>query len=193
MAVNDTPPAPKRRGRPRKPSPGSKKHKARTKPLLEPEKPTRFRFEPHHVELACQAFRSGADEALAAHVIGCSLRSLEDLIACDAVVYDRFREAKRQADSVVVASLYKRAIGTVQKDPETGKKTIVVPGDLGAQIFWLKNRQSDEWRDRHEFTMAAKSAAERVAEEVGISVDDLMAEAQAIAKSEKPLWKRSAK
>lgn len=76
------------------------------------------------------------------------------------------KRAKSKADSEVVKSLYKRALG-FEFDEETyeeilidGKPTksvkvktvkkYIVP-DTTAQIFWLKNRQPERWRDKQEF------------------------------------------
>ena len=51
-------------------------------------------------------------------------------------------------------------VKTVSYDPETGKKVqekeelqtaeeeMHVPGNTTAQVFWLKNRRPDRWRDR---------------------------------------------
>lgn len=69
------------------------------------------------------------------------------------------KKSKDQADSVVVASLYKRACGyeytEIQEkdDPEKGLITTTtvkhVAPDVTACIFWLKNRQPVDWRDVH--------------------------------------------
>lgn len=72
------------------------------------------------------------------------------------------KRSKAAADEIVENALYKRAIGgtvdeTVDELDENGnlvrrrvaKKQI--PGDTTAQIFWLKNRKPDAWRDKHEF------------------------------------------
>lgn len=47
---------------------------------------------------------------------------------------------------------------------QTGYDEVHVPADTTAQIFWLKNRRSDRWRDRQE--------EQRSSEEVQI-IDDL--------------------
>lgn len=70
------------------------------------------------------------------------------------------KKNKDQADSVVVASLYKRACGyeyteiAVKEDPEKGTITTTttkhVSPDVTACIFWLKNRQKGDWRDKQE-------------------------------------------
>jgi hypothetical protein len=73
---------------------------------------------------------------------------------------DAIKKNKDQADSVIVASLYERAKGyeyteiSVKDDPEKGRITTTttkhVSPDVTAQIFWLKNRQSKDWRDKHD-------------------------------------------
>lgn len=63
-------------------------------------------------------------------------------------------------DRAIEESLYRRARGydieeTIEEDTERyGRKTRVtthhIPGDVRAQIFWLKNRRPEKWRDRPE-------------------------------------------
>jgi hypothetical protein len=72
-------------------------------------------------------------------------------------------EGKGVSDAKVVRSLYERATGyeyteekqTAKVDKDGNKKIIkvettkkYVPPNVGAQIFWLKNRQRDRWMDR---------------------------------------------
>lgn len=74
-----------------------------------------------------------------------------------------FREAvndgKVIADANVADSLYRRATGEhvqmekVVKNPQTGEHQVIkymvfVPGDTGAQMNWLKNRQRGKWQDK---------------------------------------------
>ena len=84
--------------------------------------------------------------------------------------YPDFKRAMRvgrdMSDSKVEESLYKRACGfqTVEivedykTDPATGDQVLVgskkiikdIPPDTTAQIYWLKNRQRDKWKDKWE-------------------------------------------
>ena len=81
--------------------------------------------------------------------------------------YSDFSEAikkgKEVADIEVENALFKRAIGYKYKEvikevkDIDGKKTTYVkevikeiPGDVGAQIFWLKNRKSSKWKDKQD-------------------------------------------
>ena len=81
--------------------------------------------------------------------------------------YSDFSEAikkgKEVADIEVENALFKRAIGYRYKEKIKevkeidGKKTVFIkevekemPGDVGAQIFWLKNRKSSKWKDKQD-------------------------------------------
>ena len=62
---------------------------------------------------------------------------------------------KSEADTAVENSLFKRAMGytyeelKIVNDGERVEKTVKqVAPDTTAQIFWLKNRKPDEWRDK---------------------------------------------
>jgi len=68
-------------------------------------------------------------------------------------------EGKRAPDERVERSLYQRAVGYSCPEDKImqyeGKPIIVhtikhYPPEVVAQIFWLKNRQPDKWRDKHE-------------------------------------------
>ena len=74
-------------------------------------------------------------------------------------------EGRGVSDSKVIRSLYQRAVGyeyeeerrIVEYDPQGNVKPIrveitkkKVPPDVGAQCFWLKNRQRGKWQDRPE-------------------------------------------
>lgn len=91
-------------------------------------------------------------------------------------IREALRVGKDSADRVVENALYKSACGytvTVKKpvkvklvdyDPKTGKKIretetwklveeeLHFPAQVTAQIFWLKNRKPEQWRDRQEYT-----------------------------------------
>lgn len=88
---------------------------------------------------------------------------------------ESLKKGKIEADANVVSTLYKRALGHTQKhkqvfkvkkiDEETGKlyDTIEIveveeyfPPDIVANIFWLKNRQPEHWRDKKEIEMEMK-------------------------------------
>ena len=69
---------------------------------------------------------------------------------------DVLKKNKEFADIEVESSLYKRAIGydywEVHELPDGSQKKILkeVSPDTTAQIFWLKNRRPDLWRDKQQ-------------------------------------------
>jgi len=69
------------------------------------------------------------------------------------------KAGKAQADDKVEAALYQRAVGYSAPDVHIsnhqGSVTMTpiikhYPPDTTAQIFWLKNRKPDKWRDRQD-------------------------------------------
>ena len=78
-------------------------------------------------------------------------------------ISDTLKKGKDVVDRQVENALLKRALGyeytevTREYIPEVGEVTVtkevtkqVVP-DTTAQIFWLKNRKPDKWRDKQEY------------------------------------------
>lgn len=74
----------------------------------------------------------------------------------DAEFAESLKEAKIKSDADVEKSLRKRAMGydvvetLVDKKGEQFQTNKHIPPDTTACIFWLKNRQSERWRDTHE-------------------------------------------
>lgn len=75
------------------------------------------------------------------------------------------KKGKEPADGKVVESLYKRATGYSHSDVDikmfegeiiTTKLTKHYPPDTTAAIFWLKNRQKKNWRDKQEIGVTDK-------------------------------------
>ena len=79
---------------------------------------------------------------------------------------DALKKGKEVADIEVENALFKRAIGYKYKEvikevkEIDGKKSTYVkevikemPGDVGAQIFWLKNRKSNKWKDKQDIDL----------------------------------------
>lgn len=75
-------------------------------------------------------------------------------------ICEALRRGKEVVDFEVENMLHKRAMGysydEVKEEYEGGilvKRTVIkrmVPPDTTAQIFWLKNRKQEDWRDRRE-------------------------------------------
>lgn len=98
------------------------------------------------------------DEDIAAN-IGISHSTLAEWKKKYSDISDALKEGKEVADIRVENALYKRALGykydevTHEQDASgklvvTKKVTKEVQPDVTAQIFWLKNRKPDKWRDK---------------------------------------------
>jgi hypothetical protein len=88
------------------------------------------------------AMAVGADVALACKTIGVSVAAIYKLRDRSPDFKAQMDEARAIADQRVVRSLYEAA---------TKLKNVT------AMIFWLKNRQPNEWRDRHDYELSGGS------------------------------------
>ena len=91
------------------------------------------------------------------------------------------KRGKEKADAQVVKSLYQRATGYEHEEIQLFQyKGQIIPAkvikhyapDPVSMIFWLKNRQPDEWRDKQELEHTLKpylfdENKERTNEEIG--------------------------
>ena len=83
------------------------------------------------------------------------------------------KDAKEVANARVERSLYQRAVGYTfdsekimqfQGEVVRAETREHVPPDVTAQIFWLKNRKPEDWRDKQELDVkVTDKLAERVA------------------------------
>lgn len=80
------------------------------------------------------AVAMGAGLALAADMVGCSRQTIYNWMDRDPEFKREIDAARAKADDLVEQSLYHTAM----------------KGNVTAQIFWLKNRRSAIWRDRHD-------------------------------------------
>ena len=81
--------------------------------------------------------------------------------------FESLKNWKSIADEKIVRSLYNRAIGCTVKETKVGffngmattqeVDKVILP-DVTAIIFWLKNRQPEQWRDRANIDFDYKSA-----------------------------------
>lgn len=83
-------------------------------------------------------------------------------------ILESLKKGKEVVDYEVENALLKRALGyTVKEEKLTKDGELVevekeVPGDVTAQIFWLKNRKPDAWRDKPEETKVQEEEKESV-------------------------------
>lgn len=104
--------------------------------------------------------RDGLTNEQIAHNLGINPKTLYDWIKKWPEIEEALRLGKEVVDRKVENALYNRAIGysvTLEKEKMTKDGDVVLvredvhyPGDVTAQIFWLKNRKSETWRDKQD-------------------------------------------
>ena len=104
--------------------------------------------------------RDGLTEEQIAANCGVNVKTLWDWKTKFDPICNAIKKGKEVVDYEVESALLKRALGyeyqeeRVENSDKDGYKVIQtikhVPGDTTAQIFWLKNRRPEKWRDRRE-------------------------------------------
>ena len=114
--------------------------------------------------------RDGLTTEQIAECMGISRSTLNDWIKKHPDISDTIKKNKEIADRKVENSLYERALGGLHKvlkafkvketyydkqgrkcekeHIETAIEEIYIAGDTTAQIFWLKNRKPEVWKDK---------------------------------------------
>lgn len=95
-------------------------------------------FKPEYCELATNYCLLGATDSELADFLEISESTLNLWKQQHSEFSESIKAGKDKADSQVAKSLYQRAL----------------TNDTTAAIFWLKNRRTTRWRDRHEHTGA---------------------------------------
>ena len=106
--------------------------------------------------------RDGLTDEQIANNIGISRSTLFEWRKNNQDISNALKKGKEIVDIEVENALLKRALGytVTLKEQKVDKdgcvhdlvKDVHVPGDTTAQIFWLKNRRKQQWRDKVEFT-----------------------------------------
>lgn len=100
--------------------------------------------------------RDGLTDEQIAHNIGITRSTLSEWKKKHSQISDTLKAGKEVVDRQVENALLKRALGyrydeiTYEGDVEVKRVRKEVQPDTTAQIFWLKNRKSDQWRDKRE-------------------------------------------
>ena len=110
--------------------------------------------------------RDGLTDAQIAHNCGINVKTLWDWkTRCDPIG-NALKKGKEVVDIEVENALLKRALGydyeeTITEMSEKGVTKRVMrkhmPPDVTAQIFWLKNRWPEAWRDKREIDAGAQT------------------------------------
>ena len=126
------------------------------------------------------------DEQIAAN-IGISRSTLNEWKKKYSDISDTLKRGKEVVDIQVENALLKRALGYTytettrekQFNPETGQYELVVTktvekevqSDTTAQIFWLKNRRPEQWRDKRDVSVEGELNTNNPF--AGLSTDEL--------------------
>lgn len=111
-------------------------------------------------EIAEQYARDGLINKEIADKLGISTSTLYNWQKKHVEFLEALKKGKQVVDAKVEKALLKRALGYDYEEikvtvNESGQKRVEktkkqVKPDTTAQIFWLKNRLPDKWRDKHE-------------------------------------------
>ncbi len=102
---------------------------------------------------------SGMTMPQVAAALGVSQATIYNKMAKSQEFLEAIKRGKKVSDGKVVESLYSRAIGYSHPDTHIssyeGEITVTpiikhYPPDTGAAFIWLKNRKSEDWKDRHD-------------------------------------------
>lgn len=117
-------------------------------------------LEPEGLTLLEGWARDGLTDEQIAGNIGINTSTLYDWKNKFSKISEALKKGKEVVDIQVENALLKRALGydfqetRVEKSDKDGTKVIQtlkhIPADTTAQIFWLKNRRPDKWRDKPE-------------------------------------------
>lgn len=125
-------------------------------------RPTAYR--PEYDDLAYNYCLLGAKDTQLADFFGVTEQTINNWKKDHPSFFESLKKGKVQADAEVANALFNRAKGysvTEEREEETVggegggsfkkvKQVKHIAGDTTAQIFWLKNRQPEMWRDKRE-------------------------------------------
>jgi hypothetical protein len=141
-------------------------------------------FRTEHIEMARKLAKLGAIDAEIADFIGVTLRTFHTWKGEHPELMAALEVGKVEADNRVKRSLYQRAVGYTYPSEKVfsykgevvrAEIDVHVPPDTTAAIFWLKNRDKENWRDvqHHDHT---HSLGLRSDEEIEAEFQQLMAQ-----------------
>lgn len=120
--------------------------------------PTKFNAKVQK-QILCMALKSFTDAEMA-DILNITTSTLDNWKKKHSKFFASLKNAKDEADKSVVKSLHERAIGYEHEEEKIfcnadGDVTTVqtvkhYPPDPTSMIFWLKNRDRENWRDRQD-------------------------------------------
>jgi hypothetical protein len=116
-------------------------------------------FKDEYIEQAYKLCQLGATDVQIAEFFGVTEKTLNNWKHAHPEFLQSLKNAKDDLDARVERSLFERATGYSHPEDKIfnhAGEPLIVPTvkhhapDVTAQIFWLKNRQPDRWRDKQE-------------------------------------------
>jgi len=159
--------------------------KKRVRPKIGKYKTKEFKYKIDLTKIQ-KLYEVGLTDKDISHVLGVSAECVDKWKQAHPEFFESLSAGKKEADKKVVESLYKRALGyeyeelkviqdrsgKIEKVRQEITKKHVSP-DVTACIFWLKNRDRENWADRQEIDNNIK----------GLSLADLILKAHDEKKS----------
>lgn len=124
-------------------------------------RPTKYK--PEYADQARKLALLGATDKDIADFFGVSEQTVNAWKKVNPEFLESLKGGKDELDAKVVRSLFQRATGYSHPEDKIfnngGEEMIVhttkhYPPDATSMIFWLKNRQPDDWRDKQDHTHA---------------------------------------
>jgi hypothetical protein len=134
-------------------------------------------YKPEYAAQAEKACQAGFTDQELADLFGVSVRTINTWKTRHVDFLQALKAGKTEADDRVERTLYHRAVGyshevgkpmVIDKEVRIVTYTERMPPDTTACIFWLKNRNPEEWRDKvvQEMQWASKKLSEMTNEEL---------------------------
>lgn len=127
--------------------------------------------------------RDGLTDEQIAEAIGISRSTLAEWKKNHPDISDTLKKGKEIVDRKIENALFERALGGIHKVKKTfkvkrtyydnqgrkcekeelqeGYDEVYIPGDTTAQIFWLKNRKPDTWREKQSVEVSGSLETEK--------------------------------
>jgi hypothetical protein len=141
-----------------------------------------------------ELLKFGLTESQICEALGFTRRALQYVKAKDEPFFHSIREARKISDAKVERALYERAIGYQHQETKymasAGKfkkfETIkIYPPDVDACRFWLTNRKSENWKEKHDIDFG-KGTAETMRSIAELISGRRKTENERLAKGEDP-------
>lgn len=115
--------------------------------------------------------RNGLTDEQIAKNMGVVTKTLYEWKKQHSNICEALKKGKEVVDIQVENALFKRAIGyeydevTYEYGQETKRVTKQVAPDVTAQIFWLKNRKPEHWRDKKDIEVSDQAERKDMTDE----------------------------